>query len=475
MVVIGNAAAAGGPGGAGGGQSGGGGGPGRAGGPGGAVGCGGGDGGQGGSGGGIYNQGNLTLIDSTIRENAAGLGGTGGSGGSASSGTGGPGGAGGAGGRGGGIYNQGQLWVTASTIYENDGGPGGAGGEPGAAPGPGADGAGGPGAPGGGIFSISGGLTVENSTLVSNRSGAGGPGGGGAGSGGTGGSGGAIAVTTGASLVRNATLAENGAGAGGASGARPGASGRGGGLYVQSLTPADDMTLQNTIVASSLGSGCAATPRSAILNGGHDLSYGDRTCPGRTGNPRLGPLRDNGGRTATMALRAGSAAINRVPGRHGHCPATDQRGVHRPQGRRCDIGAYEFALPTITILSPTRRGSYERGSRLVVRFRCAEGGITSPITSCHGSIPRGKRIRTGRVSTGRLVVTATDQSGHRTRKTVHYSIWAYVDPLRAVAGLTPLRIDMGVDYSGTGPLLALGRGRVTVASNRDSGPSACWG
>jgi hypothetical protein len=51
----------------------------------------------------------------------------------------------------------------------------------------------------------------------------------------------------------------------------------------------------------------------------------------------------------------------------------------------------------------------------------------------------------------------------------------YVDPLRAVSGLQPGRIDMGVDYVGSGPVLALGDGRVTMATNNDSGPSSCWG
>jgi hypothetical protein len=34
---------------------------------------------------------------------------------------------------------------------------------------------------------------------------------------------------------------------------------------------------------------------------------------------------------------------------------------------------------------------------------------------------------------------------------------------------------MGVDYAGSGPLLALGKGRVTTASNHDAGPLPCWG
>lgn len=51
----------------------------------------------------------------------------------------------------------------------------------------------------------------------------------------------------------------------------------------------------------------------------------------------------------------------------------------------------------------------------------------------------------------------------------------YVNPLRAVHGLQASRIDMGVDYSGAGPILALGRAKVVLASNRLAGPESCWG
>jgi hypothetical protein len=62
-----------------------------------------------------------------------------------------------------------------------------------------------------------------------------------------------------------------------------------------------------------------------------------------TGNldvdPLLGPLQDNGGFTQTMALLPGSPAID--AGDDANCPASDQRGVSRPQDSHCDIGAYE--------------------------------------------------------------------------------------------------------------------------------------
>jgi predicted outer membrane repeat protein len=59
-----------------------------------------------------------------------------------------------------------------------------------------------------------------------------------------------------------------------------------------------------------------------------------------TDDPMLAPIANNGGFTETMALGVGSSAINR--GMNSSCPNDDQRGVTRPQGSRCDIGAVEF-------------------------------------------------------------------------------------------------------------------------------------
>ena len=64
-------------------------------------------------------------------------------------------------------------------------------------------------------------------------------------------------------------------------------------------------------------------------------------------DPMLGLLQDNGGPTLTHAILADSPAIDSgnpaVPGIGGAaCPQTDQRGVLRPQGAACDIGAFEF-------------------------------------------------------------------------------------------------------------------------------------
>jgi hypothetical protein len=49
-----------------------------------------------------------------------------------------------------------------------------------------------------------------------------------------------------------------------------------------------------------------------------------------------------------MALGAGSPAID--AGSNTGCPTTDQRGVTRPQGSQCDIGAYEYDSADIDVL-----------------------------------------------------------------------------------------------------------------------------
>ncbi len=59
-------------------------------------------------------------------------------------------------------------------------------------------------------------------------------------------------------------------------------------------------------------------------------------------DPMLDVLADNGGPTQTMALLTGSPAID--AGLNTGAPATDQRGVSRPQGTIVDIGAFELAV-----------------------------------------------------------------------------------------------------------------------------------
>ena len=72
-------------------------------------------------------------------------------------------------------------------------------------------------------------------------------------------------------------------------------------------------------------------------------------------DPHLGPLADNGGRTQTHALLAGSPALDAIPeGGNGYngASATDQRGFDRPMGDNTDVGAYEWEPFHVESVSP---------------------------------------------------------------------------------------------------------------------------
>lgn len=73
-------------------------------------------------------------------------------------------------------------------------------------------------------------------------------------------------------------------------------------------------------------------------------------------NPSLGALQNNGGQTSTHAITSSSPAFN--SGNNTGAPATDQRGVARPQAITCDIGAYELELSkTASVATATGTGT----------------------------------------------------------------------------------------------------------------------
>jgi predicted outer membrane repeat protein len=89
----------------------------------------------------------------------------------------------------------------------------------------------------------------------------------------------------------------------------------------------------------------------SIVQGGHT---GDGNLDE---DPVLGLLQDNGGLTETMAPGEGSPAIDAA--QEASCPSSDQRGVTRPQGTACDMGAYESDNSTIDVtIGTTMLDSY---------------------------------------------------------------------------------------------------------------------
>jgi hypothetical protein len=89
-------------------------------------------------------------------------------------------------------------------------------------------------------------------------------------------------------------------------------------------------------------------------------------------DPLLDVLRNNGGPVQTIELLSGSPAID--GGDTNFCLGTDARGVGRPTGARCDIGAYEagqrLLAPVITT-QPANQSVQEGGT---VTFRVVATG-----------------------------------------------------------------------------------------------------
>jgi hypothetical protein len=292
---------------------------------------------RGGGGGAIYNAGTLTVSDSTLSDNYSyGVGGA--------------------------IYNAGTLTVSDSTLSGNSS------------------------AYAGGAIYNAGALTVSNSTLSGNSV---------FDSNGYGsiGYGGAVYMAAGSLSLSSSTLCNNTAGGGyyyytdfeaGIQNAFIASDAYGGGLYCAGGTVSiDHSTLADNAAwvytsdpgyppATSYGGGIYNVSGSALQvydsiiagNGadvapdfigitslGHNLFGNSNGAGGFPASdlldvdPRLGPLQDNGGPTQTMALLAGSPAIN--AGDNTGAPAYDQRGPGFPRsfGGAIDIGAFESPSP----------------------------------------------------------------------------------------------------------------------------------
>lgn len=142
--------------------------------------------------------------------------------------------------------------------------------------------------------------------------------------------GGGVGIGAPGATLTNVTISGNHAAAGSA-------------LYVE-RSPTQ---LRSTILSSSSPSTCSTAFGGTIVSLGDNLDNGtscglNQTTDLHGVDPLLGPLQDNGGPTPTMALLPGSPAIDGVAATDCPPPTVDQRGVSRPQGPRCDIGAFEL-------------------------------------------------------------------------------------------------------------------------------------
>jgi CSLREA domain-containing protein len=126
----------------------------------------------------------------------------------------------------------------------------------------------------------------------------------------------------------------------------------GGGIANESFGESPPVGIHNSIVAGNTAPSApdvraeATATFSLIGDGtGSGLTNTNGNKVGRVAphagviDPRLGPLADNGGPTRTLALLAGSPAIDAASA--SGCPGRDQRDVARPRGAACDMGSVE--------------------------------------------------------------------------------------------------------------------------------------
>lgn len=139
-------------------------------------------------------------------------------------------------------------------------------------------------------------------------------------------------------VLNNVTLHENSAG------------GNGGNLFNDET----QLGISNSIVTNAQSGGNCSVSGGSITSNGHNLESANSCSFNKPGDiinsdPKLGSLQDNGGPTFTLALLTGSPAIDAGNGQS--CAKNDQRGLTRPQGAGCDIGAFEVGTlppPTAT-------------------------------------------------------------------------------------------------------------------------------
>jgi CSLREA domain-containing protein len=241
---------------------------------------------------------------------------------------------------GGGIDHQGaNLNIHKSTLSNNT-----ADGEP----------AGSTGVGGGGAILYTGGgeLTITNSTIANNNAAL---------------EGGAIDnLNDSGATITNSTIAGNTASSGGAIG-----------------NAASGLELENTVVADNTdtapGAGTDNCDGSATSLGTNledlDTCGFDQPKDRTDTDPNLGALANNGGPTDTMALPAGSPAIDVAT--NTDCPSTDQRGEARPADGdangtpTCDIGAFErepppdIIAPMVTRVVPEKNATEVRRSQVI--------------------------------------------------------------------------------------------------------------
>ncbi len=143
----------------------------------------------------------------------------------------------------------------------------------------------------------------------------------------------------------------------------------------------------------------------------------------------------------------------------GNCITVGPIGPHKIDKKR----------PTVTITAPTA-ANYKLGQVVKANFACADGG--SGVGSCSGTVANNTNIDTSSVGTKTFSVTAQDNMGNQTTKTVTYTVSYNVSFVTAspVPAGTPVRMQLlnanNVNVSaGNIAVTALTRDGVAISGN----------
>lgn len=189
--------------------------------------------------------------------------------------------------------------------------------------------------------------------------------------------GGVSAETGGTVALRSVTVSGNRSDSDGSGG------GDGAGLFASTSGGGGAISLRNTLVGGNTDSGgeahdCAKLG-GTITSLGQNMITNTNGCDYQRGtgdvlnrSAQILPRIDNGGPTQTHALKRTSPAINKGAS----CPSTDQRGVRRKIGGRCDIGSWELARCRGVVINKIGTG----GPELLIGTPTADGilGLGGP-------------------------------------------------------------------------------------------------
>jgi hypothetical protein len=167
-------------------------------------------------------------------------------------------------------------------------------------------------------------------------------------------------------------------------------------VHTGTTSPSPGLSSFGSVVALAQGGGTDCGGGGPTTSNGFNFSddascafagAGDRQS---AGNPGLGALADNGGPTQTRLPQTGSPLIDTIP--LASCRAdgaagitTDQRGVARPQGIGCDIGAVEAPAASLSSQLNVIIGYVEA-------FQLPHGtqtSLTAKLTAAQGDLSAG--------------------------------------------------------------------------------------